>query len=904
MAALGFKRLADLEIAGYSDGSDRLFNKPIIRSFVSSDGSVLGDYCVLKPKTGRLLKMFLSFRWILAPKKVFKAYAIKENANFETEFSDGTFITTNNTLGGSSLSSPPSVRSERMPRDTPFEVLLARHKQRVTEYLENTPDAHVVQVHSVDDMLAMEQRLHTMTVAYRSSVNWITLEELTAMANNNSATAFAIYQEIQTLTGGNSTSVPADQPMANLAEQERDVFLKQLESKPNAGKSARAKFRTTCLTALAFIAVATAIWSLNFALILLAVIAVHEGGHFLAMLACGYRNLNVFFIPGLGGIATGHKESVPTWQAALIYLAGPLPGIVLAILALKWQRYLPDDSIWREPLASFSWISLVINYLNLLPIVPLDGGRIVERLLFNRWPWARFAFALLSLFGLVGLAWAFSDRVLAIVCIFLGSTIPFQGRVARLVSRYRKQFGGNISERREIGERLFTLREKVRIAKGQFLDETRVAKSALAALQLPVPRWRDALSGLVLYIVLLFGSPIAAFVALLDKPSATSPADIARPTDSAEAKRKADVELAKYRAQAAQELERKLRAAKSDEERWDVLMLGSDDDSHQHEAYEAAWKIASQWPAGNPRRIKTLIAMSEAYAAEREGTSDEKNVAKARESIDQAKKEIRDAKNLEAGERAELLFRLFLIEDVKDLNRIQDLENAYASIPADHETEYSYSIRDALAKLRFHAGRFDEAQRLVMQNYQKAQPWERQEAAADLLYIMVARGQMDEAQKFSDQAMQPNQVPAGMYSLTPTLAKADFAAVKGDWKQVIQILETAERESEANAKLKLPWYFEILIWMQGRYYGVTKPVSVPLELRRLEAYVRSNDARAAELTSKMKIELKKRAYLQNRYCRVDAAIDQRDFLLDKPWRIANDLRIGRSLQTLGLCGRV
>jgi Zn-dependent protease len=130
-----------------------------------------------------------------------------------------------------------------------------------------------------------------------------------------------------------------------------------------------------------FMALGAVLWDVQMAGIILAVVLFHELGHFLAMRAFGYRNTHILALPLVGGVAMGFDANPGATRSAWMSLMGPLPGIVLGwillVLALFGQA--PDWAQgWLMPLAL---VMLVINYLNVLPIPPLDGAHVVQALL-------------------------------------------------------------------------------------------------------------------------------------------------------------------------------------------------------------------------------------------------------------------------------------------------------------------------------------------------------------------------------------------------------------------------------------------------------------------------------------------------------------------------------------------
>lgn len=112
---------------------------------------------------------------------------------------------------------------------------------------------------------------------------------------------------------------------------------------------------------------------------LLLVIFIHEFGHLVAMRLCGYKDLRMLFLPFLGAFASGRKHSVNRSHSAWVSLAGPLPGILIGAV-LAWYSITQYEPYFERVVDMF----IVINGLNLLPFPPLDGGRMLQSVLFYR----------------------------------------------------------------------------------------------------------------------------------------------------------------------------------------------------------------------------------------------------------------------------------------------------------------------------------------------------------------------------------------------------------------------------------------------------------------------------------------------------------------------------------------
>lgn len=98
----------------------------------------------------------------------------------------------------------------------------------------------------------------------------------------------------------------------------------------------------------------------------------HETAHVLAALALGFVVREVELLP-FGGVAKIERLTERgEGKALLVLAAGPLASAALAVCF--WQR--------EAPLLAFAWeANRMLALFNLLPAIPLDGGRILQMLL-------------------------------------------------------------------------------------------------------------------------------------------------------------------------------------------------------------------------------------------------------------------------------------------------------------------------------------------------------------------------------------------------------------------------------------------------------------------------------------------------------------------------------------------
>lgn len=152
-------------------------------------------------------------------------------------------------------------------------------------------------------------------------------------------------------------------------------------------------------------------------LLITVIVVIHEMGHFAAMKFFRYKDLGIFFIPLLGAYVSGSKREVSEKQSAIILLAGPIPGIVFGCLFyLLGMRY-PDQLLFNDYYLTYENIGrwfIILNLFNLLPIYPLDGGQLLNRVFLDEESWLGKIFVFASAAFMVWVAWKLHFYVLLI----------------------------------------------------------------------------------------------------------------------------------------------------------------------------------------------------------------------------------------------------------------------------------------------------------------------------------------------------------------------------------------------------------------------------------------------------------------------------------------------------------
>lgn len=232
------------------------------------------------------------------------------------------------------------------------------------------------------------------------------------------------------------------------------------------------------------------------------VLLLHEIGHVAVMAALGYRDRRLLFLPFFGAAAEERDDATPA-REAIVLLAGPIPGLMLGLACL--YVFFVGGGLWWLALAT---TALIVNYFNLLPILPLDGGRVVETLLIGRFPRAQVFLLAAGALALGLGAWVFRDPILMAMALALIISLRAAWAAASGLLRARERMEPGMSSSDRV-RAVFETLQNGRFAGSPPGQRERLAELIVPRLETPPARRRAALAGALVYVALLVGTPAA-----------------------------------------------------------------------------------------------------------------------------------------------------------------------------------------------------------------------------------------------------------------------------------------------------------------------------------------------------------------------------------------------------------
>jgi len=171
-------------------------------------------------------------------------------------------------------------------------------------------------------------------------------------------------------------------------------------------------------------------FSWQFVVLLMATIFIHESGHVWAMRHMGMKTKGFYFVPLLGGAAVPDSMFPSRGAESYVAIMGPIWGGLIAVPTLA-MWHITGNPLWA---GITGWIAMV-NLFNLLPALPLDGGRILRSIAFSL---SRKSGFILTCAGIILGAYLSSKIGLALfmfIFIFGGLEILFEARSGKKARR-------------------------------------------------------------------------------------------------------------------------------------------------------------------------------------------------------------------------------------------------------------------------------------------------------------------------------------------------------------------------------------------------------------------------------------------------------------------------------------
>jgi Zn-dependent protease len=140
------------------------------------------------------------------------------------------------------------------------------------------------------------------------------------------------------------------------------------------------KFGGTIISMVVMIAVYATQFGWMYAAGFVVLIAIHESGHVLAARRAGLKTTMPVFIPFVGAFIAMKQQPTDAKTEAIIAAGGPVLGSIAAFACLALGLEF-DNRL----LLALAYTGCLLNLFNLIPVSPLDGGRIVTAISPYMW---------------------------------------------------------------------------------------------------------------------------------------------------------------------------------------------------------------------------------------------------------------------------------------------------------------------------------------------------------------------------------------------------------------------------------------------------------------------------------------------------------------------------------------
>jgi Zn-dependent protease/CBS domain-containing protein len=155
-----------------------------------------------------------------------------------------------------------------------------------------------------------------------------------------------------------------------------------------------------------------------FVVLLFASVLVHELSHSVVARGYGLPVRRIVLYP-LGGVSEIEREPQTPGREFLVSAAGPALSLVLSAVGYGLEHVVTAGTIIGVLVTQLMWANLVVGLFNLLPGLPLDGGRMLRAVIWK----------ITGRPGTSTIAAAWAGRVLAVCLFVLVLAPPVENRI-------------------------------------------------------------------------------------------------------------------------------------------------------------------------------------------------------------------------------------------------------------------------------------------------------------------------------------------------------------------------------------------------------------------------------------------------------------------------------------------
>ncbi|GAB4272925.1 MAG TPA: hypothetical protein DIU37_00505 [Opitutae bacterium] len=179
-------------------------------------------------------------------------------------------------------------------------------------------------------------------------------------------------------------------------------------------------------------------------------VVLHELGHSLVARHYGIGIRRILLLP-IGGMAEFERIPRTPKKELLITLAGPAVNFFIAAALILFGGIMPEnflqESLTFHQLLNFVlFVNLVMGFFNLIPVFPMDGGRILRAILAFFLPYidaTRIAVYIGKILAIVGIAYAIlyaQNIILVLLFAFIFFSGDREYQFVRQQERLRQQW--------------------------------------------------------------------------------------------------------------------------------------------------------------------------------------------------------------------------------------------------------------------------------------------------------------------------------------------------------------------------------------------------------------------------------------------------------------------------------